>query len=336
MCGGVAAWPYRDVHAQRAVATWWWVPAMSAPPWGSPGQFWLQTWQEAEACACAWMRHVGFVDARLTGDGADGGVDVYSTGAVAQVKFKAQAVGTPDLQRLFGARGLNTSQWCLFFTGASYSRQALEYASVHSVALFVFDQTGQVSAANPPAQVLLDSTARRLRDKATADRAKPPDLSGFSPVPSGPLTGSPPARLRMYDEAEGTRSLGRTSMWKRAGICAGAAVLSTTLVVGLSAAAEVGATEGVVVTSILGGGIFSALLWLLLVSDRIAAMWARVLPPLAAVVWAAVIWVPVARSISAESAAPKVPWAVTAVMLLALLSVSLWSLRGSRVDDGQR
>ena len=122
---------------------------MSSPPWGSPGQFWLQSWQDAEECACAWVRHLGFTDARLTGAGADGGIDVWATGAVAQVKFKAQSVGAPDLQRLYGARGMNTSQLCLFFTGASYSRQAVDYAEVHSVALFVFDQTGQVRPAEP-------------------------------------------------------------------------------------------------------------------------------------------------------------------------------------------
>src|SRR5689334_24893117 len=43
------------------------------------------TWQEAEILCCEWMKGNGYKDARLTNTGPDGGVDIVSRKAVAQV-----------------------------------------------------------------------------------------------------------------------------------------------------------------------------------------------------------------------------------------------------------
>lgn len=58
------------------------------------------TWQEAESTACQWMRKNGYPDARLTQPGADGGIDVASSKAVAQVKHHSKPVDRPDVQQL--------------------------------------------------------------------------------------------------------------------------------------------------------------------------------------------------------------------------------------------
>lgn len=49
------------------------------------------------------MRSWGFSEAQLTSAGADAGVAVRATGALAQVKFAAYQIGRPVLLRLVGA-----------------------------------------------------------------------------------------------------------------------------------------------------------------------------------------------------------------------------------------
>lgn len=95
------------------------------------------TWSEAEQAACSWMRSHGYRDAKLTGPGADGGVDVISRKAVAQVKFQAKRVGLSEVQRLFGiCRSQDKAG--LFFSSAGYSPKALEFARAHDIQTFVF------------------------------------------------------------------------------------------------------------------------------------------------------------------------------------------------------
>jgi hypothetical protein len=50
---------------------------------------------DAESAAAAFMRRIGFADAKLTSSGSDGGIDVKATGAVAQVKMQWTPVGRP-------------------------------------------------------------------------------------------------------------------------------------------------------------------------------------------------------------------------------------------------
>lgn len=94
------------------------------------------------------MRHWGFEDARAQPGGADGGVDVVSRRALGQVKFQASAVGRPELQRLFGARGKALDKQLLFFTGSSYAATAVEYARENDIALFVYGLDGAMRPVN--------------------------------------------------------------------------------------------------------------------------------------------------------------------------------------------
>lgn len=47
------------------------------------------TWQQVEHACCMWMRANGYPDVRLTRFGADGGIDIESREAVAQVKHQS-------------------------------------------------------------------------------------------------------------------------------------------------------------------------------------------------------------------------------------------------------
>lgn len=100
------------------------------------------------------MRYWGFVDASVTGGSADGGIDIISIGALAQVKFEAHQVGRPTLQRLVGA-SRRSDRLLLFFSGAGYAAPAIEYAEEMEIALFKFDLLGRMAPANGIAQFVL-------------------------------------------------------------------------------------------------------------------------------------------------------------------------------------
>jgi len=109
---------------------------------------------DAEQVAAEWMRHLGFGDARCTGAGTDGGVDVRSREAVAQVKAQLTPVGRPELQALYGVA---RSEGCqpLFFSLMSYTAAALGWADGVGMALFRFDHAGMVEAVNAAAEGLV-------------------------------------------------------------------------------------------------------------------------------------------------------------------------------------
>lgn len=98
--------------------------------------------ENAEHFAAAQMRDMGFDDAKVTGSGPDGGLDVVARRAVAQVKWMHAKVGRPDLQRLYGARGSDHSKDMLFFAEllaeSPYTPQAVAYANEHGIGLFAY------------------------------------------------------------------------------------------------------------------------------------------------------------------------------------------------------
>jgi hypothetical protein len=109
---------------------------------------------DAEQVAAEWMRHLGFDDARCTGAGTDGGVDVRSREAVAQVKAQLTPVGRPELQALYGV-ARSEGRRPLFFSLMSYTAAAVAWADGVGMALFRFDHAGLVEPVNVPAQSLL-------------------------------------------------------------------------------------------------------------------------------------------------------------------------------------
>ena len=110
----------------------------------------ISTPHQAELNARDLMRSWGYLDAVATTGGSDGGIDVRSSRALAQVKWKSGVTGRPDVQNLVGARGNGTEQ-LIFFSASSYSKQAIEYADQMNVALFTYDPTGAAEPVNPAA-----------------------------------------------------------------------------------------------------------------------------------------------------------------------------------------
>ncbi len=113
----------------------------------------------AEQLVCEWMRHLGETDAIVTQVSGDGGIDVVSSTAVAQVKHQSGAVGRPDIQKLAGAalHG-HTGKTKLFFSSGTYSAGAVEYANAVDVALIRFDpEAAELHDYNEVAKSYLDA-----------------------------------------------------------------------------------------------------------------------------------------------------------------------------------
>jgi hypothetical protein len=75
----------------------------------------LRTPRDAEAAARDWMFYLGWDNAFLTSSGADGGVDVRASGAVAQVKAQLKPTGRPEVQQLHGVASHESAE-ALFFS----------------------------------------------------------------------------------------------------------------------------------------------------------------------------------------------------------------------------
>jgi hypothetical protein len=117
------------------------------------------TWRMAEELAEGHMHHLGFVDARRTPAGTDGGFDVVSGHAVAQVKHHSATVGAPDIQRLRGAA--HDGRAALFYSSSGYSTSAVAYADRAGVALFTFDTQAIVTPYNEAAERLQRAASAR-------------------------------------------------------------------------------------------------------------------------------------------------------------------------------
>jgi hypothetical protein len=112
------------------------------------------SWQQAEALAAWHMQKLGFDDAKMTPPGADRGLDVRATDAVAQVKHYVTPIGAPVVQQLRGAA--HGQGAALFYSRSGYTKAAVEYANHAAVALFTYNDIGVVQPFNHAAQVLHD------------------------------------------------------------------------------------------------------------------------------------------------------------------------------------
>jgi len=112
------------------------------------------------------MRQHGHPDAGVTNGGADGGIDVYSSTAVAQVKAQSQPIGRPDVQALRGA-ALSLGRQALFFSTSGFTKQAATWATGAGVGLFqIAPHSGEICAVNATARWAPPSQGWEAPDQA--------------------------------------------------------------------------------------------------------------------------------------------------------------------------
>lgn len=104
------------------------------------------------------LRDLGFRDARVTKQGADGGIDVTGRHVAAQVKWHAKPVGRPDLQRLVGAAG--TQRQLVFVSREGFSAPAVQYADQLNMALVSLDWWAVARPRNSVAERMLRGRTR--------------------------------------------------------------------------------------------------------------------------------------------------------------------------------
>ena len=121
-----------------------------------PGQF-VRAFTDAELMAASRLRELGFHDARVTPVGADGGIDVLATGALAQVKMESTLIGRPAIQQLVGAAGRNSEDELIFFSATNFTNHAIAYSDYNVISLFTYDVLGELTPVNGVAQALLES-----------------------------------------------------------------------------------------------------------------------------------------------------------------------------------
>ncbi|MET8799602.1 restriction endonuclease [Nocardia sp. NPDC004568] len=125
--------------------------------------------EAAEHHAAAHMRALGYRDARATKRGSDGGLDVVANGAVAQVKTHVKTVGAPDLQRLYGARGVHHHRKMLFYSLSGYSPKAVAYAQTAEIMLFRLELDGSATPENENARKLVKLAASTAAAQNASD-----------------------------------------------------------------------------------------------------------------------------------------------------------------------
>ena len=118
--------------------------------------------QAAEVLAQGWMRALGFSDACVTRPARDGGVAVRSINAVAQVGRLATApVGAPEVQLLRGAGYRHPH--VLFYSWTGYTREAVDFAETHGVALFTVRDGVPYAESQASMELVAARTARPVR-----------------------------------------------------------------------------------------------------------------------------------------------------------------------------
>lgn len=95
----------------------------------------VMTWREAEVNCLDWMIRNGYRDVQLTKAGADGGLDIVSKTAVAQVKHHAKPVGISDIQRHYGI-AQSAGKKALFFSTGGYTKAASTWALHHGMVCY--------------------------------------------------------------------------------------------------------------------------------------------------------------------------------------------------------
>jgi hypothetical protein len=99
------------------------------------------------------MTYLGYVGAVATPPSRDGGIDIVSETAIAQVKDTNAKVGPDAVQQLYGIAAVENKA-ALFFARTGYTAGAQAFAGRAGVALFSFDGQGRPHPENDQARAI--------------------------------------------------------------------------------------------------------------------------------------------------------------------------------------
>jgi tetratricopeptide (TPR) repeat protein len=114
----------------------------------------IKTPRDAELIAQEWMIYFGFSDSKVTRVGPDNGIDIISSKAIGQVKFKGVKTPREDIKMLHSDTITNGRRG-IFFSLSGYAKTAITFADQVDIALFEFDYQGVPQPVNQSARYLL-------------------------------------------------------------------------------------------------------------------------------------------------------------------------------------
>jgi hypothetical protein len=115
----------------------------------------VRTASEAEAYVAEVLIAMNGTDVTLTPAGPDGGVDVRSVEAVAQVKMEAKPIGRPTIQQTYGI-AVAEGRRPLVFSISGFTSEAVEWAELAHVACWAFARDGSLEPITEAARHLHD------------------------------------------------------------------------------------------------------------------------------------------------------------------------------------
>lgn len=130
------------LHAAPLVRDVLEAPARAQALRSCPAPRLIRTPRDAEAVAAEWLTHFGLGAAQVTRAGPDGGLDVVTPRAVAQVKMEGLPVGRPVVQQLHGCACVEGKTGYVFAL-SGFTPDAIAWADRAGVGLFSFDFQGQ-------------------------------------------------------------------------------------------------------------------------------------------------------------------------------------------------
>ncbi|WP_159085007.1 restriction endonuclease [Planctomonas deserti] len=109
----------------------------------------------AELLCAGWLSHLGGTNVSITTFSGDGGIDVVSDTAIAQVKNYSGTVGVEEVRAFHGVASVD-GRIGLFFTSGTYTSGATDFANRAQMALFEYDAiAGSLTGANAMGRTVL-------------------------------------------------------------------------------------------------------------------------------------------------------------------------------------
>ena len=141
---------------------------------------------DAEHAAADFMQWLGFIDAQATPVGPDGGIDVWASDAIGQVKDYGKPIGRPEIQQHLGVATGEGNKLPIFFARSGYTPQAVEWANELDMPLYEFDLAGSFQPSNLAAQRLWSAGAKTFLKThgSETQETRLPDRNPTSAPPS--------------------------------------------------------------------------------------------------------------------------------------------------------
>lgn len=147
----------------------------------------ITTWLEAEWSCAACMRALGYLDAECTPPDTPV-IDIRSRRAVGQVKREATAIKSKDVADFYEKSVDDHDKELWYFSGSGFTEPAVVYADLHSIMLFTYSITGELTPVNTVAQTryteLMTLRAKRI---ARRDALRQQKILPYSTPPAPPV-----------------------------------------------------------------------------------------------------------------------------------------------------